>query len=552
MARVQAGHRRRNGTTVALVLAAYAFISTAVANDVAGRIKDELDRAERERRDLRLDDVRPGGSMPLPELAPDTPPGGPCFTVGRIQVIDAALLGEARVRRAVAPLEGACLTAADIAVLKRTLTEIAFEQGLVTTRVVVPEQNLSAGELRLQVWPGRLEAVQVEGLPERTLMMAMPLAPGDLLNLRALDQTVENLDRLASMSARVDLLPGETPGGSIAAWSATRTRPLQLAVSIDGQSLNDDPDNSARAALTWDNLTGLADRLVLGVNAGVEDLALENASGWNAFYDVPFGWWRLGAGAERYAYDNDMSSALNSWRSHGNNGAVRAEVGRVLFRDATRRLEATLHGRERTARNYIDDVQILVSSSSLTVAGLRVEHSRRGTAMTLDAALNVEHGKAESPAWPGSDDYARADAFLRLAHALPVGDASLQVEGQWADDHLLPSEQFSVAGAGRVPGFAALDVVADQGAAARLEYGWTYSTSGEAPLSWRPALRLDTGWASGRDLQDLPARISAVSALAGMRRGALAAQLQAARPLPGPSTVAAPEWQLDASLTMAW
>lgn len=552
MAFRQARHRRRYGLTIALVLVAYAAISANAADDGTGRIKDELDRADRERRDLRLDDVRPGVTPSLPDLVPETLAGGPCFTIERIHVIDAALLGEARVRRVVAPLEGHCLAAADIAALKRELTALAFEQGLVTTRVVVPEQNLAAGELRLQVWPGRLEAVQLEGLNRRTLAMATPLAPGDLLNLRALDQTVENLDRLESVTARVDLLPGEEPGGSIAAWTATRTRPLHLAVSLDSQSLNDDPDNSARAAVTWDNPAGLADRLVLGVNSNVEDVALEDASGWNAFYDVPFGWWRLGAGAERYIYDNTLQSALNNWRSHGNNGAIRAELGRVLFRDATRSVRATLHGRARSARNYIDGVQILVSSSDVTVTGLRLEHSQRGTALTLDAALNIEHGSAQSFALPGKDDYARADAFVRLVRALPVGDASLQLEGQWADDHLLPSEQLSLAGAGRVPGFAGVDVVADSGAAARLEYGWAYSTAGEAPLSVRPALRLDTGWASGRDAQDQPARIAAVSALASVRHGALAAQLQAARPLPGPSSVPASRWQLDASLTMAW
>jgi hemolysin activation/secretion protein len=58
---------------------------------------------------------------------------------------------------------------------------------------------LSAGILQLEVIPGRISAVRfADPDPDTSLRSAFPARPGDLLNLRDIEQALEQLKRVPS------------------------------------------------------------------------------------------------------------------------------------------------------------------------------------------------------------------------------------------------------------------------------------------------------------------------------------------------------------------
>ena len=86
--------------------------------------------------------------------------------------------------------------------------------GLITSRVLIPEQSVSAGKLVLHYVPGRISTVRSEGAVGwwRT---ALPQGSGGPLNQRDLDQALENIRRLRSQSdATIDIVPGLEAGHS--------------------------------------------------------------------------------------------------------------------------------------------------------------------------------------------------------------------------------------------------------------------------------------------------------------------------------------------------
>ncbi|MES2917891.1 MAG: ShlB/FhaC/HecB family hemolysin secretion/activation protein [Pseudomonadota bacterium] len=316
-------------------------------------LKQDIDRREQERREQRWDERHVPGGAPVLAPSPPVAASGPCFPVRRISVHPGDLLPTSRVAALRAAYEGRCLGAADLAAVQHSLNSLALDAGLVTTRVVVPEQNLASGELRLEVWPGILEAQEAPALSARELALASPLRPGDLLQLRALEQAVDNLNRLASLRSTIDLKPGEQPGGSVALLTVQRARPWQAALAWQGAALNGEETHTVRASATADSPLRLADRLVLGVNGNLQDGQVDDSHGGSLDYDLPVGWWRLSAGSDRYDYRNEVQAGLTTFAATGKSRAFRLEAARLLHRDATTRWTLALHGKRRLNDNFI-------------------------------------------------------------------------------------------------------------------------------------------------------------------------------------------------------
>lgn len=93
----------------------------------------------------------------------------------------------------------------------RRIQNAIIERGFITTRILAEPQDLKAGELKLTVIPGRVRAVRTTAeTPGRaTLWNALPVRPGELLNLRDVEQGLENLKRIPTAEADIQIAPAE-------------------------------------------------------------------------------------------------------------------------------------------------------------------------------------------------------------------------------------------------------------------------------------------------------------------------------------------------------
>ncbi len=540
-----------------MLMAAMVLGSTAArADTTADRLlKQDIDRQEQERRERRWDEPLTATPLPLPK-SPDAVPGpdnGPCFSIRNIQVAQAEILPAKPLARLLGAYQGRCLTAADLQLLQQGMNSLALSRGLVTTRVVIPEQNLGNGTLRLEVWPGHMEAASINAPHRMELEMALPLDNGDLLNLRALEQTIDNLNRLESLQASVELTPGERPGGSIAVFTINRQRPWHLAAVWDSEAMEQHPSNTVRLSLTVDNPLKLADRLIAGINANLRDAEVDNAHGSSIDYEVPVGWWRLGVGTDRFEYGNPITVGLTTFVSSGRSQSTRIEAARVLWRDDKHRLSVALNGKQRSNDNFIDDVAILVSTSRLKAMGLRGDLSRVAAPWVMDASVAVEHGTTRTYADPSpvDADYSRVTASTRLQYHWPRSSVSWSLNGQWSDNMLLPSEQLSIAG--NVKGFAPLSLNAATGLASRLEWARPVFFDWNGFTTLRPQIGAEFSWAPAAGGNMTEERLSALTTGVTIPWKQVLTQLQIAAPLQFNSTQdAMDDWQLDASVSLKW
>ena len=189
--------------------------------------QQERERALREQQeravDVRLPTAPERSAGRLPESE------APCFRIDRL-VLDGEraddfqwLLREAAGEQSADTPLGRCLGTQGVNTVIERLQQALIARGWVTSRVLAAPQDLASGTLRLTLVPGRIAAIRfADGTADRSsLRTAIPATVGDLLNLRDIEQGLENLKRLPTAEADIQIEPSQAPGAQpgTATWS---------------------------------------------------------------------------------------------------------------------------------------------------------------------------------------------------------------------------------------------------------------------------------------------------------------------------------------------
>lgn len=146
------------------------------------------ERAQQEQLQPAAPDVRLSPpAVALPDYPADETP---CFTLQKI-VLEGELAQQFQwALHAVDNAESRCLGKQGINLLMQRVQNAVINRGYVTTRVFTKPQDFKHGTLELTVVPGRIRSIRfTEPVSLRAhLFNAMPAKPGDVLNLRDIEQ----------------------------------------------------------------------------------------------------------------------------------------------------------------------------------------------------------------------------------------------------------------------------------------------------------------------------------------------------------------------------
>lgn len=132
------------------------------------------------------------------------------------------------------PYQGKNIGIQGINLIVKHATNALIEKGYVTTRIVIPEQDLSSGTLKLVLIPGIIHDIRFQDPKHKgSWETAFPTRPGNILNLRHLEQGLEQLKRIPSQDADMQLVPAETPGQTDIVITIKQTKPWKVVLSVD-------------------------------------------------------------------------------------------------------------------------------------------------------------------------------------------------------------------------------------------------------------------------------------------------------------------------------
>ena len=446
-----------------------------------------------EQQNQRLEELQ---NLPAPPVAPwqaPAPDSARCFAVERIELHGVTLLTSAQQSGLLQPYSRQCLGVEQLNALLKAITEAYLARGYVTTRAYLPQQDLADGVLEIRVVEGRLERLEGgEMATERELGMSFPGATGAMLDLRELEQLVDQLNRLPSVQAGLQVLPGDTVGSSRVQLQGQREKPWRISANRHNDGVPSTGEQQWGLGFDWDSPLGLADQLLLRGSGDTLSDSQRQSDSQSLIYSLPYGWWTFSYSYNQNSYRTQTDAAGFAFKQQGDSQTQQLRAERVLHRDELSKTAASLALGHIRTRNYLEDSLLDVSSSDLSSGQLGFNHGRRfGSAF-----LNLDLGWQRGTGWFGAQSngaprgampvarYNLYSATFSYLQPFRLWDQSFSVQslatGQHSEDVLFSPLRISIGGLSSVRGFKEQSLTGDTGGYWRNQLNW------RRPIGWAP------------------------------------------------------------------
>ncbi|VVN71849.1 Hemolysin transporter protein ShlB [Pseudomonas fluorescens] len=486
------------------LLLAYLSINSAVAAPTPGDqdlIRDRQNRLLEEQR-RRLDELQDlPGKASKPET-PALPADTRCFPIQDIELKGADSLSAADRTRLLKPYIGQCLGVTQLNELLKVITDHYIAKGRVTSRAYLPQQDLSSGHLQVLVVEGKLEGIkgaQGSTVTDRELAMAFPGKVGEALNLREVEQLVDQLSRLPSKQAQMELTPGSQIGGSEVLVKNQPQKPWRASLSRNNDGQKSTGEQQWGAGLEWDSPLGLADQLIL--RGGHDAISDHQKTSKNSmlYYNVPWGWWNFSYtySESEYRAPGDLDGYKYKQTGDSQNHQLRAE--RVVHRDDVSKTSVNVGLTHLRTNNYFNDERLDVSSNRLSEFQVGINHGRRIGSAFVNLDVGMQNGTGAFDAQKDDQErirgnltptprYRKYTATVSYLQPFMLWGESLSFSslatGQRSEDVLYPAQRMSLGGSYSVRGFKDQQLTGDSGGYWRNEVRWARPVT----LDWmRPA-----------------------------------------------------------------
>ncbi|QBR01236.1 ShlB/FhaC/HecB family hemolysin secretion/activation protein [Paraburkholderia pallida] len=496
--------------TALVTLASNAQHAPVPPNEALGGANTEQNQQQRrdaQQREAAVSAPAVRSDLPKIEAYPGLPHESPCFRIEHFALnVPETLPATTQTRGASAlPQDpfafarewldhytGQCVGKEGIDVLTKGLQQAILARGYVTTRVLLQPQDLTTGTFAFALVPGIVRNI---GFADPSLWgtwkTAFPARSGDLLNVRDLDQGLEQMKRVPNQDVKMEIRPTEVPGESDVVLTVQHTKPWTFVASVDNSGTDATGKWQGNISLGLNNPLGLNDILSLGAN---QDLSFGNKSlgthGFNGSYSVPFGYWTATLSGNTNTYYQDIAGVNQTFVSSGNSQTAALRLARVLSRSQNDVLGGYVQLSKRFGDSFIDDTTIPTQARNNTLLELGMTDRHYFGASQFDGTLAYRQGiggfGATADPYPDGPTYRYHMAVLDANLSVPFAIATQNfryvatVHGQFTNDTLFYIDDLTIGSRYTVRGFDGETMLAgEKGFYWRNELQWPVFQTGQ-------------------------------------------------------------------------
>lgn len=439
-----------------------ALLSPAVKSDIETEQAKRLQSLEASRQAIEQLQALP---LPAPVLPAQD---AQCFVIQKLTLRGNQHIATEILLAAIDFRAGDCIGIKAINNMLKIVTNTYIDKAYVTSRAVLLPQNLSNGELVVDVLEGKLESLQENGMPSSGLQHLFPGESGRILNLRDIEQTLDQMNRLSRYNATVQMLPGTRPGFSLVDIQ-TRAGVWwrgELGYSNSGQDSTGKEQLSV--TLVAEDLLGLYESWSLSGAKSAEFVDSRDSQSLQLGWGMPFGYWTLNY---QYAYSDYLTTVNSqnfSFESSGKTQRHALDSQWLFHRDSISKSSLRVVIGYDHEKNFIDKTLLNGSSNERASVTLAAEHSTRLAGGFLTMSPLYERGLA-IPGYrtvPGSPEEEFNKGTVTVNYTYPLSPDwvfSTTLFTQIAAKSLPGSERLSIGGEYSVRGFQGQSLSGDAG-----------------------------------------------------------------------------------------
>ncbi|EJJ31132.1 ShlB/FhaC/HecB family hemolysin secretion/activation protein [Rhizobium sp. CF142] len=418
---------------------------------------------------------------------------GPCFGISHVEVQGVTLLPQTALAPVLERYKNSCIGLADINTLLKGLTFLYVDKGYITSRFYVPEQDIAATKtLRLVATEGSLSDIYLNGKPVTAggaLATAFPGMRGRPVNIRDVEQGLDQINRLSSNNAKTAMLPGAHPGESILNVQNKPDKPWHLSAANNNLGQASTGYSQTSLSFSMDDLFDLNDLLSLSYQHTGPDYPWPNdgvgrSNSISGSFSVPYGYWTLSLNGSWYRYNSTIPGNFTDIETSGDSGQFGFSLDRVLMRDKDSITTLNTALNYKQTDNFLMGSRIEVGSRQYSVGSLGISHSRRmlggvwvfdlGYSQGLDIFDAVKRG--EPAAADAEPEFSKFSATLNVTTPFEISGQHLQyatvINGQYSPDNLFGAEQISLGGYSNIRGTRDSVLFGNNGVFMRNEIVW--------------------------------------------------------------------------------
>lgn len=478
-------------TLILAIAAAFSF-ATAAQAQVPPSVLQNQNRIQQEQQRLlneefRRQELQNALKRPKPKETPkqaaEEEPDlvGSCVNIRKILFTGNSKVSDWSIKRITKQYKDTCMSLPQINQMLNKITDLYIEKGYITSRayMTMPQKRLKRGILEIKIVEGKLS--KVEGLGLGQVITAFPFMIGSVLNLRDIEQGIDQLNRLPSNSATMDIKPDDKNEYSKLEVKNKPKGTTRLTFFTDNAGSESTGETRFGMRAAQDNLLGLNEQINMSyANSPSKDYDHRDANYLTVGASIPFGYWTLN---NNFSWSDYRTSFLlyngDRFYSYGNSVTNSLSLDRLLARGQRYKISASgglTYKRNQNYTRVLDlKMQNEVSSRDLAIVNLGLSSAfyfdngvlylnptyNKGTKWF--GALNDNHNnytqEAQYEAWKL---YAYGSVNL-----FNVATYTVTFDGQYSQDELYGTEAFYLGGEYSVRGFRNEGVQGDSGYAFR-------------------------------------------------------------------------------------
>jgi hemolysin activation/secretion protein len=452
----------------------------------------------------------------------------PCFLIKQITVGQNNAGKFSSLNSKTVPFLNRCIGVQGLRKVASVLDAKLLEMGYVTTRVSLAEQNLSGGKLVFFLHEGRIADIMmtkagvVDNTPDETWgswRNAFPMERGDILNIRDLEQGVEQMKRLPSQSVSTKIEPGQEPDTSIVRierqTGGFKDR-VRGSATLDNSGSEALGRGQVSASLSLDNLLGFNDILSISSNINAQQPNSHHRSyGLSTSYNIPWGYHSFNVSANTNRFAQYVQGTTARFLSSGSSETAELKWNYITWRTASAKAGVFAGLSTRRAESFLDDVELLVQRRRTSTIEAGVTYKQFVGDGSVDFDISYRKGSTLGKAQEDFPSAASGGLTIRpriwsfsssINQAFLFAGKPLQystsVRGQFTHDTTLSIDQISIGGRGSVRGFDGDSVLlAESGVVVRNELSSALPTLSGIDSS--AFVALDFGKVSGASVVNL-------------------------------------------------
>ena len=433
----------------------------------AGFQRQELDRAINQ---------TPVSALKFTQTKAQSTKSSKCVDIKTVEFNGNTKISTTRIKKITQPYLNKCLTVDDINKILNAITNAYIDAGYITSGayLITPQTKLNDGILQIKIVEGSI--TKFSGLSEAERKTAFPWVLGSILNLRDIEQGLDQMNRLSSNHAKMEIKANEDINGtSQIVITNVRESPISISAFTDDLGSKSTGEYRLGVGVVEDNLFGINDQINLSYTNSISGNSDKYSRALSLGFSVPLGYWTFTNNASFSEYKTYMKLPISGEKlySYGDNFTDSFIIDKVISRGQKYKLSVSVGVNFKSPNNYTKVLDIKTKNGVSSRLLSDVEYGlpmtfyfNRGVVFAKPSfvdGVDLFGAKGDDGTFPQKTQFEAYKLYLYSSWNLGFATFTTTFDGQYSDDILIPSETVYIGGETSVRGFKDDGVSGDSG-----------------------------------------------------------------------------------------